>query len=238
MELENVIGGSAPWRKRYQITATQTVVGIPYLQPAAGNAGTPVGTTTACDNLVGISLDTAVFVTAQQTDGSSAERTVSLVINPGALWQAKFTGGAASNTTLAQRTVSTASTDGLVITTGDDWGSPEYDEGVIWGFDGANAEQFRKITSTGATAATVTVAFDSDTVIGDNFLFAPLFEGQPETVTLSTELDQVRADVAVASNTAAFRCVELRLLDKAGDGDTSSFAILLSSNHVYGGVLG
>ena len=143
----SLTGNSVPVMKKYQVAATVANVGVPLLIPAAGGAGLATSTTTSAANMVGCTLDTATYVTAQQTDGTSAEREVTMIVNPDAVWRIKLSGGATEDTALTLYDVTTASTDGLAITTGDAWNSPTYDEGVVWGYDGANAGSFRKITS-------------------------------------------------------------------------------------------
>ncbi|MCP4900114.1 MAG: hypothetical protein GY906_24350 [bacterium] len=175
MEYSKMLDGGHPLVMSFQVNETLSQAGIPVLAPGAGDAGVQISTTTSWANAVGVTLDTATYVTAQQTDGTSAEREVDVVISPGAIFKALMSGGATSGTALTQYPVTTASATGLVVTTSSiaDWASPQWDEGVVWGYDGANAGQKRKVTSVSGTAATVTVAFDQDTVVGDNFLRAP-----------------------------------------------------------------
>src|SRR5690606_3729539 len=203
------------------IGASFANAGILVEAPNAGEAGVTPCTTTAAADVVGISLDTATYVTAQQTDGTSANRMISVVVNPLGVYRYLMSGGATEGTALTQYDVTTASTDGLTVTTGDDWSSPEFDEGAIWGYDGANTSQLRKITSTAATAATVTVAFDYDTVVGDNFLRAPYWPADATALTLqfTTNLYQANAAIAVGTG-AAVNIVELEAYDKASDGST------------------
>lgn len=233
MEFAYSMGGSAPLMKRYQVNATVANPGVPLVFPGAGNAGVVLGTTTGAADFVGMNLDIATYVTAQQTDGSSAERKVTLIVNPDAVWKALMSGGAAENTALTLFDVTTASATGLAITTGDDWTSPEFDEGFVWGYDGANAGQARKITSTSVTAATVTVAFDRDTVVGDNFLRCPYSPIQGATVQLTTNLYQADASIAVGTG-AQFKTVELYLRDINQEGRTNSFVLFVPTDHVWG----
>lgn len=228
----SLTGNSTPVMKKYQVAAT-AAAGVPLLIPAAGGAGLATSTTTSAANMVGVTLDSATYVTAQQTDGTSAEREVTMIVNPDAVWRIKMSGGATEDTALTLYDVTTASTDGLTITTGDAWNSPTYDEGVVWGYDGANAGSFRKITSVGATAGTVTVAFDQDTVVGDNFLRAPYWPCQGTTIQLTTNLTQADASIAVGTG-AAFVPVELYLRDITDSGQTNSFVLACSGDHVWG----
>jgi hypothetical protein len=88
----------------------------------------------------------------------------------------------------------------------------------------------RKITSTSSTAATVTVALANDTVVGDTFGYAPTNPLGLATLTLTTELDEFRQDVAVATNTAAYACIELRPNDWLGKG--RPFGLFVPTDHL------
>lgn len=234
MELAYTINGSAPLIKKYQCNSSSTAVGQPWVIPGAGNAGVVIATTTGAADMVGVNLDSATYVTAQQAAGTSAERQLTLIVNPDAVWRMKMTGGATENTALALAVVTTASTDGLVVTTSaTDWSTTTKDEGFIWGFDGANAGQSRKITSVSTTAATVTVAFDQDTVVGDNFIGCPFSPIQGTTIQLSTLLTQADATIAVATG-AQFKTIELILNDQTADGRNNSFVLAVSGDHVFG----
>lgn len=233
MEFAYTMSGAAPLMKKYQVNATVARAGVPLLIPGAGNAGVVLATTTGAADMVGVNLDTATYVTAQQTDGSSAQRQVTLVVNPDAVWKMLMSGGATENTALALHTVTTASTDGLTITTATEWSNPTFDEGYAWGYDGANAGQARKITSVSATAGTVTVAFDQDTVVGDNFMRCPYSPIQGITIQLTTNLTQADASIAVGTG-AGFKTVELLLRDLSMEGRTNSYVLAVPTDHVWG----
>lgn len=231
MELGYIISGAAPILRKYQTAATVSRTGIPHLVPAAGGAGVAQATTTAAAGMIGCNVDTATFVTAQQTDGTKAERLITVISNPDAVWKAKLSGGAGNDVALALQTETTGDATGLVVTTGATWAAPTFDEGVVWGFSGANAGQVRKITSVSATAGTVTVAFENDIAINDVFLRAPFFTLQGATAQLTTLLDQVDATIAVGTG-AGFRCVELILNDTSFEGRTNSFILMMPTDHV------
>lgn len=233
MDCAGFLHGGAPVIKSFQIAQTVSTVGIPLLMSTEAEAGLDAPTTTNCADMVGINLDTATYVTAQQTDGSSAERTVRVIINPDIIISALLSGSGTSGTSLTLYDVTTASTDGLSVTTGDNFSSPEYDDGAIWGYDGANAGQIRKITSTSATAATVTVAFDNDTVVGDNFMVAPFWPGddQSDTVTLTSDFAQVDASVATTASGAELMPLEIIANDISQEGRTTSKVLLVPEDH-------
>ena len=231
MKLSGLLHGGAPVIKKYQVNATVSDVGIPLLAGAAGEAGLDLPTITNAADMVGLNYDTATFVTAQQTDGSSAERTVAVVINPDVIIEGRISGSATSGTQLTLRDVTTASATGLVVTTGDDWSSPTLDEGAIWGFDGANLGQLRKITSVSTTVATVTVAFDQDTVVGDNFLFAPFWPFDSVAVTLTSDFTEIDGSAAVNASGAELLPIEIIANDLGSEGRLTSQVLLVPGDH-------
>lgn len=228
-------GGSTAVIKRMQVAATNTVIGRPYTVVADGGTGIVLGTTTGVVDAVGVNVDAAgTYVTAQQTDNSDTARTTGIIVNPHAVYKMLLSGGATEGTALTLYDVTTASTDGLNVTTGDDWSSPQFDEGIVWGYDGANAGKARKITSTSSTAATVIVSFPFDTAVGDNFLRAPLYPTRTETLQLTTNCTQCDASIAVGTG-GTWVVVELVLLDIGGEGRTNSYALAMLQDHIYGG---
>lgn len=233
MDYVGSLMSARPLVKKYQVAASMTLTGIPHLQPAANGTGVAQATTTSAANMIGCNLDTVTYATGQITGGDPAAL-ASFIINPDAIWKALLSGGSTSGTALTARTVATASTTGLSVTTtaGDDWSSPTMDEGSIWGYDGANAGILRKITSVSSNVATVIVAFPNDTVVGDNFLFAPYTALQANTMQLTADLTQADASIAVGTG-AAFRCVEIRHGSLAGEGKTNSFGLFVSDDHIF-----
>ncbi len=237
----NLNSNSAPVVKKFQVGETMANAGVPVLVGGSGNEGIALASTTAAVDLVGVTLDTATLVTAQQSDNSDTERTVSVIINPGAVYKAKLSGGATDDTALALHTVTTASTTGLVVTTATAWDSPTFDEGLVFGYEGANAGKGRKITSVSSTAGTILVAFPNDTAVGDTFMRLPFVSSpygmEDQFVQITTNLTQVDASVAVDTDNANFRVVELKIRDAASQGRTNSFAFLLGYGSIYSGGL-
>ena len=235
MQLENILSGTAPRIMKFQIAA-DTIANIPLLVPAADGAGLAQPTITSAANMVGVTLDAGTFLTAQQADNVDPAATVSVIVNPDAIYEAALSGDGTEGTALATRSVSTLSATGLVITTGDDWVTPQTDEGTIWGFDADNQGISRKITSTGVTAATVTVAFPKDTVVGDLFSWANFHPMQSVSVTLTGNFAAIRAQgVAVSVVAAEFVPILLRDKDLGGNGLTTSSALLMSQDHALSG---
>lgn len=232
MEFAYTLGGSAAFHMKFQVAST-VVANIPLLIPAAEGAGLATSTTTSAADMVGVGQDAATFVTAQQTDGTSAEREVAVIINPDAVWRMRMSGGATLNTALALHAVTVASSDGLTIETGTAWNNPDYDEGYAWGYDKANAGAARKIIDADATTATLKVAFDQDLAVGDNFLRCPYSPVQGLAIQLTSDLTQANTAIVVATG-AAFKTIELELRDITDSGQTNSNVLALAGDHVWG----
>lgn len=235
MQLENILSGTAPRIMKFQIAA-DTIANIPLLIPAANGAGLAQPTATSAADMVGLTIDAGTFLTAQQADDADPAATVSVIVNPDAIYEAALSGDATEGTALITRDVTTLSATGLAIITGDDWATPSVDEGTIWGFDASNQGIVRKVTSVSVTTATVTVAFPFDTVVGDLFAFANFHPMQSPTVTLTGNFAAIRAQgVAVSTAAAEFVPIEIRAKDLGDNGLTQSSALLMSQDHVLSG---
>jgi hypothetical protein len=221
----NDLTGSEPYMLDVVIGETVSNEGVPILAAGADQTGVRLGTTTGAAEFLGFASDTATYTTTQSTDNTDIERTIKVNASPSAVWSGLLSGGATEGTALTLYDVTTASSTGLAITTGDDWTSPQFDEGTIWGQSGQNVGLKRKITSTSSTAATVIVPF-RDTVVGDNFLRAPYWEFDSTTVQLTTNLYQINAAIAVGTG-AGYRVVRLICADS-----TTSYAWIIPTDHV------
>ena len=239
-QLAYTLAGSSPVIKKFQYGVTLTQAGIPFTISTTTVAGVVIGTTTGATDLVGISLDKGLdklggeqstYTTTQGTGASSAERMVSLVINPDAAWRWLMSAGATANTALTTWTVTTASSGGTAVTVSSgNPTSPEMLYGTIWGLTGANAGAARKITATSSTAFTVVIPFDYGTVVGDTFAVAPYTPMMHATVQLGTNLTQADASIAVGTG-APYRVIELVLRDGTDSGLTNSYVIGASNSH-------
>lgn len=237
MEFAHDVSGSGIARiMKYQVAATNTVIGRPYLKAASSGSGIVLGTTGGAVDMVGVNIDAAgTYVTAQQTDNADTARLTTLIVNPGAVYKARLSGGATDGTALSAATVTTASSDGLSVTTSAfDPNSPDMDEGIIWGYSGGNAGRARKITSTAANVATVTVAFPVDTAVGDKFLYAPISPVSTITAQLTTNCTEIDASAAISGD-ATVIVFEMVLNDIAGDGLTKSYALIQFVDSLFGG---
>lgn len=238
MEFAYLMSGGAPIIKKFQIAADMLTPGVPVVKGGSNAKGISLASTTAAVGMVGVTLDTAALVTAQQTDNSDPARYVSVIINPLAVFRAKLSGGATENTALTKTPVTTLSSTGLVVTTNTDWTSPESDEGLIFGYDGANAGIGRKITSTSSTAATLLVALPNDTVVGDNFLRIPYcaapYGCESQFVQLTTLLTQLDTSLAVNTTNVNLRVVELEVRDQNANGVSNSFGYVMANGSLWG----
>lgn len=228
-------GGSTAIVKKYHVAATNTVIGRPYLKCADGGSGIVLGTTTGAVDFIGVNVDAAgTYVTAQQTDLSDTARTTALIINPLAVYRARLSGGATDGTALTAHTVTTATTDGLTIThSAFDGSSPDLDEGVIWGYSGANAGKYRKIVSNSSTTTVVTVAFPVDDAVGDQYLHAPIYPTRSIVAQLTTNCTEIDATAAISGD-ATLVVAEMILNDMAGNGTTQSYALIQFCDSLFG----
>ena len=226
----SVSSGAAVARKCV-VGADVAYAGIPLLAPGAGGEGLANGTTTSAANAVGVAIDTATYSTTQSTT-SDIEAAATVIISPDAVYKMKMSGGATENTALQIFTVVTASSAGTGPALDDSVASPEMDEGVIWGYSGANVALKRRIESTSTVTPTITVPF-MPIVVGDQFLIAPYWFFGTTTVQLSTNLYQADASIAVATG-AAFQCVDMLLRDKGENGTTNSYIYVVFDDHVLG----
>ena len=231
MEYAYMIGGGAPLAMKFQVNETFANGGVAVIANTDGDAGVILPSTTAGVNQVGVSLDTATFVSAQQTDGTSAEREVAIIISPDAVFRALMSNGSTEGTALELFPVTVASSTGADVETGDSF--TNFDEGVIWGFDGANAGQKRKITIGDGTNATMGVPFDFDTVVGDNFMRAPWWplDLKANDITLTTLFFQVDASATVDAGLQA-NCIDMELRDIGQDGRNKSFLLFMGYDHL------
>ena len=223
--------------RRYKIAETMATVGVPVeVNDTASTAGIELGTTTAQADVIGLTLDAGVYSTTQ----GDAEGVVSVCINPFMTYRAHISSAAAAGTQLNIITNSAANTAGttVTITTGDVApNSPEMDEGTLACVAGANTGQTRLITSTSATTAVVTVPFLNDIAANDVFIAFPWQNehgaGTAYTVQLTTNLNEVRHDIAVATG-ADLQPVELQI-DFGGTqaARLNSYLFLLPMDHVF-----
>ncbi len=205
MKVLGYISSSTPVMKKYKSSATTLVAGIIGLRSAANAAGqVSVSTTTSFGDAVGFILDQGEkfgATTSYSTTQGAVEGVVTLICNPDMILRAQMVTGA-TGTSITQDTVATAVSNGLTVVGGTSVASPDMDEGLIWFTSGANVGESRKITSTSTVTATVLVPFPRASAVGDTFLYAGVNLGLTG-VTLTTDLKNVRADIAIATGASA-----------------------------------
>lgn len=229
MKFGYLLSGGAPTIKKYKMAAGHAK-GIVVLVPAANATGLSTSTTTSFADAVGVTLDailSAAQPVAYSTTQGAVEYLQSVIVSPDAVFHALMVGSAA-NATLEERTVGTASSNGLTIvgTAGmTDPSSPDMDEGTAWYVSGSNAGQSRTITST-TTTLTVTVIMPfAANAVGQKYLLTPYAPGA-KSVTMSTDLKNVRCELAKTGADA--RVVDMDLF---GKGD--SYLHLHLSDHIF-----
>ena len=231
-------GNSVPVMKRYQVAATNTVLGRYYVKCADGDVGVVLGSTTNATDFIGVNVDAAgTYAAGQNSDGSDNAKYTTIIINPLAVYRARLSGGATDGTALTARTVTTASTDGLTVThSGYDSSSPDLDEGVIWGNTGANSGVYRKITGTANGTTTVILAFPRDDAVGDTYLLAPIYPTRSivaQTTTNNTEIDAT----AAISGDVEMVVTKMLLNDSSNRGTTNSYAYIQFADHLFGATI-
>lgn len=226
MEVSGLLSGGAPVLKKYQVSETFARANVPALLMATTEAGLNPATTTSLTDAVGITLDTATYTTTQGTGASSAERLVTVVINPDAIVRARFSGGATDGTALSAQTTTSASAGGTAVTTGAEWSSPTYVDGTVWGLSGANVGQSRKITTVSSTAGTVLVPFDYAIAVGDTFLRIPTHPLASIVAQLTTNLTEVDASAAISGDASFI------MISGEYNGTTDSYGHFIFGDHL------
>lgn len=227
MELAFMMNGGTPSRRKFQIGEAMATAGVPVVVGGSNNEGLALAATTTASDLVGVTLDVQATLVTAQDAGADPAREVTVITNPDAVYRALCSGGATAGTVLSTFTVTTASTDGLVVTAGV-FDSPSLDEGTIHCISGANVGITRKITSVSSTAATVKIAFPNDIDVGDEFIAVPFFPGEDQFVQLTSNLAEVDCSVATDTDNNNFR-----VLDVLFDGTDNTKVLLLPFDHIY-----
>lgn len=232
MKFAYLLSGGAPTIKKYKMAAAMAP-GIVVLVAASNATGLSTSTTTSFADTVGVTLD-AILSASQPVSYSTTQGNVeflqSVIISPDAIFRALMVGSAASGV-VEERTVGTASSNGLTVvgTTGDtDPSNPDMDEGTVWyasgGTGGGNAGASRKITST-TTTLTVTVIMPfTANAVGQKYHTNPYTPGA-KTVTMSTDLKNVRVDLAKTG-------ADARIVDQELNGKDNSYLHLFLSDHI------
>lgn len=204
MKAAYLLSGGGFVKKTYKASAAQAI-GTVVLR-SAGNASGQMSTstTTSFADAIGLCVDNGVAAGAPltySTTQGAEEAVFSVIVNPDMVLRALMVTGA-TGTSITEDTVVTAVSNGLTVVGGTSVASPDMDEGLIWFTSGSNVGESRKITSTSSVTATVIVPFPSASAVGDKFLYAGVNIGLTG-VTLTTDLKNVRADIAVSTGASA-----------------------------------
>ena len=229
----DLAGGSTVVLKKYQVAATNNVLGVPYLVNAgSGGTGIVLATTTGAADAIGVNIDTAgTYVTAQQSDNSDTARLTTIIVSPSAVFRARLSGSGTAGTALTLFTAASGGSDGLTVVMDTSVASPSMDEGTLFGYSGTNTNVKRKITSVSTVTATIIVALPRDAVINDEFLCIGMTPTQTVALTLTSDLTGI--DASLAPTGAAYNVIETLLLDKAGNGRTNSYAFIAFGDHAF-----
>ena len=234
MDFSFSFGGSAPIIKKYHIGEAMATAGVPVEVPTlADTDGLLLCETTTAIDVLGVTIDAqATRNTAQQSDNSDPAVYVSVIVSPDAVYKARLSGGATSNTVIATQTNTVANADGLQLTLG--LAANPYDDGYVWGYAGANASILRKITAVDGTNEVPIIAFPFDIAVDDTFLAATFGPGELAGMQLTSTLEQidVTADLQSTDN---FRCVEFEQKDASEEGNGNSYAYISIFDHLFGG---
>ncbi len=225
------LGGGTPHVMSFAIGDTHTTAGVITTAPVSsgGDAGIMVSTTTTMRDSLGVTYDTGTYVTAQQTDGTSAERNVKVCVDPDAVYRALMSGGSTEGTALTEYTVSTATADGLDVTDSAlTWTSPAWDEGSVAFISGVNLGQIRKVTATSGAVATISTAFDNDHAAGDLFIRFPWWFVDFVSDALQTTTLLTQADASIAVGTGG----DVKVIDMEVNTSADSFVLFTLDDHV------
>ena len=233
MDYAYMLNGGTPLVMSFPIGVTHSDAGIVTTAPGADEGGMMVSATTTMTDAIGVTYDTGTFVTAQQTDGTSAERKVKVCVSPDAVYRALMSGGASEGTALTEYTISSATTDGLDVTdSAITWNAPDWNEGSVAFITGVNAGQLRKLITAPATSIGVNkVAYDNNHAVGDVFLRFPwwFLDVTSDAITTTTLLTQADASKAAAAGGA------VKIVDMEVNTSTDSFVLFtlddLALNH-------
>ena len=231
MEFAYNLGSNAtPLIKKYQVGANFVRAGTLAKVGGSNAYGVIPTTTTACANALGLGLEAVTAVTAQQSDNSDPSRLVSIIINPDAVLRARCSGSSTRGAAIADYAETSGDTAGLTVTAA---GLVSADEGSVICSSGANAGVRRVNITGGSGSAVAGVAFPNDIAIGDKFFTLPFSCINAQTVKLvGTDLDEVDASAAVATNEVAYQPIEI-VLGQGSEILTNTYVMLVAADHLF-----
>ena len=221
--------GGAPILAKLQIGEALPLAGVPLEAAGVENdAGVLASDTDSCTATVGISLDAQPnFYTEQRLGNADPAVYVTVSTRADLIARARLSGGATSNTPLPEFVNTLASTDGLLVTA--PFGT-EYADAYIYGANGSNVGQLRKVDDTTDTAAVPFVAFPFDIPVGDIFYAVNMGPYEVRGVIFTTDVTQLNTTLD-ARTVETFRCLGVFLKPKNAGGALDSYADLAIQKH-------
>jgi len=236
MEALGTISGGAIVVKKYQASATMSTAGVFVLggdQVSSDLSSVKVGTTSTdlTTGSVGISLDTTGTVAATGMT-SNADLLVSCAVNPDLIIRAKMSAGQTADTAMTVGETTAASAGGTVAT-----GVTTIDEGMIWGYNGANKGLYRRLDD---TAGSVTINFPNAIASGDKFISANSYPACSTAASLNlgpdltTSFTQADALTVVPGTNDTFIVFDVELGTEDNDGENNSFYHFIQNQSIFG----
>lgn len=236
MQVHGHVHGGTPIIKKFFASA-QVIQGVPVksaeLASAAGDSGAVIIIANAAGNpIIGLTNDANDTWPSNPEAQLNTDVSLQVTVNvrPDAIYRAKLSGSATVDTALSNQACNAASALGITaanVTT--------LDDGVIWGYTGANAGVIRRCDS---TAGSLSMGMSAAIASGDEFIAAQGFMGYVSTsqayFDLTSDFSQVRVDAADSDNDN-FVIFDWELRDFAGTGVTNSYYHLLPWKHAFSG---
>ena len=236
MEAMGTISGGAIVVKKYQASLTMGTAGVFVLsgdQVSSTLSSIEIGTTSTVltTGSIGVSLDTSGTVAATCMT-SDADLLVSIAVNPDLIIRAKMSSGQTADTAMTVGETTSADSGGVNAT-----GVTTIDEGMIWGYNGANKGLYRRLDN---ATGSVSINFPNAIASGDKFISANSYPGVHTALGLTMGMDltsditQADALTVVPGDNDTFIVFDVQLGTEDNDGENNSFYHLLQNQNVFG----
>jgi len=235
MEAMGVISGGAIVVKKYQAGTTISNAGIPLISAGAANTDLggvepAVSSTALTVCTAGLGLDTTGTIAATGITDTN-DILVSVAVNPDLIIKCKMSASTTADTALTPASPSAADT------TGADTAITSLDEGIIWGYSGANKGIMRRATD---TTGGVAINFENGILTTDQYLHAGT--GMPGANSaaalmspdLSTDFTQAAAESASPGDNDYFMTLDVILGTEDDDGENNSFWLFVQNQSSFG----
>jgi hypothetical protein len=235
MEAMGTISAGAIVVKKYQAGTTIGTAGIPLISAGAADtdlAGVePAAASTALTvGSAGLALDTTGTIAATGITDTN-DILVSVAVNPDLIIKCKMSASSTADTALTPQSPSAADA------TGADTAITSLDEGIIWGYSGANKGILRRATD---TTGGVAINFENGITTDDQYLHAGC--GMPGANSaaalfgpdLTTDLTQGIAEVVNPADTDLLATFDVILGTEDDDGANNSFWLFVQNQSSFG----